>query len=83
MFGRERSIHRDERRWLLGLALVTACSWGRWLATGSPKVDENYPSEAAGTALLVVLVGGWVLLVLGWCGLLVRPPERPRRLAYS
>ncbi len=74
---------RDERRWLLGLLLVTACSWGRWLATGSPRVDQNYPSELAGTLIFAVLVVGWSFLVLGWRGLLNRPPENPRRLAYA
>jgi len=73
---------RDEWCWLAGLTVVTACSWGRWLATGSPKVDENYPSALAGTLLFVVLLAGYGLLVLGWRGLLERPPERPRRLAF-
>jgi hypothetical protein len=73
---------RDERRWLLGLGIVTACSWGRWLATGSPKVDENYPSELAGGLLFVGLVVGWALLVVGWRGLLAHPPMQPRRLAF-
>jgi hypothetical protein len=73
---------RDERRWLLGLGIVTACSWGRWLATGSPKVDENYPSELAGTLLFTGLLVGWALLVLGWRGLLAQPPMQPRRLAF-
>jgi hypothetical protein len=72
----------DERRWLLGLALITACSWGRWAATGSVKVDENYPSEVAGTALFLVLLAGWALLVAGWHGMLLRPPPAPRRLAF-
>ena len=48
-------LRRDERFWLLGLAIVTLCSWGRWLATGSLKVDESYPSEIKGTLLLLVL----------------------------
>jgi hypothetical protein len=72
----------DERRWLLGLGLVTACSWGRFLATGSPKVDENYPSELAGSLLLLLLLAGYGLLVLGWSGLVARPPQLPRRLAF-
>ncbi len=72
---------RDERRWLFGLALVTLASWGRWLATGSLKVDENYPGRAVGGLLFMMLLCGWALLVLGWHGLLARPPERPRRLA--
>jgi len=75
-------LRRDERRWILGLALVTACSWGRWLSTGSLKVDENYPSAAAGSLLFVALLVGYGLLVLGWGGLLERPPDRPRRLAF-
>jgi hypothetical protein len=75
--------HYDERRWLLGLGLVTACSWGRCLATGSPKVDENYPSELAGSLLLLLLIAGYGLLVLGWSGLLARPPGRPRRVAFT
>ena len=62
--------------------VVTACSWGRWLATGSPKVDENYPSELVGTLLFAGLLGGWALLVLGWRGLLAKPPMQPRRLAF-
>src|SRR5258708_39320097 len=73
----------DARRWLLGLAIVTACSWGRWAATGSLKVDENYPTEAVGTALFVALVAGWTLMVLGWRGILARPPASPRRLAFT
>jgi hypothetical protein len=73
----------DERRWLAGLTLLTVCSWGRWLATGSPKVDENYPSELAGTVLFIALLLGWGLLVLGWRGMLLRPPASPRRLAFT
>jgi hypothetical protein len=74
---------RDQRRWLVGLVLVTACSWGRWAATGSLKVDESYPSEAVGTALFVALLVGWTLMVLGWRGMLARPPSHPRRLAFG
>ena len=60
--------------------MVTLCSWARCVATGSPKVDENYPSEAVGTLLLVALSVGWALAVQGWGGFLTHPPERPRRL---
>jgi hypothetical protein len=73
---------RDERRWLLGLALVTAVSWGRWAATGSLKVDESYPTDSVGTVLFLGLLGGWALLVAGWRGMLLRPPAAPRRLAF-
>ena len=79
----EGTPRRDERRWLIGLTLVVACSWGRWLATGSLKVDENYPSPLAGALLFVVLLSGYGLLVTGWKGLLEHPPQRPRRLAYA
>jgi hypothetical protein len=79
----ERDPRSDQRRWLLGLVLVTAASWGRWVATGSLKVDESYPSEAVGTLLFVVLLAGWALLVLGWRGMLARPPRSPRRLAFA
>jgi hypothetical protein len=75
--------HRGESFWLLGLMAMTACSWGRWIATGSIKVDENYPAQLAGTLLFVGLLVGWTLLVLGWRLLLDRPPENPRRLAYG
>lgn len=81
--GDEPQDPRDARRWLLGLALVTAASWGRWAATGSLKVDESYPSEAVGTLLFGVLVAGWALLVLGWRGMLSRPPPDARRLAFT
>jgi hypothetical protein len=69
--------------WLLGLILVTGCSWGRWVATGSIKVDENYPSQLPGTLLFLGLVMGWALLVLGWHRLLEQPPEDPRLIAYG
>jgi hypothetical protein len=69
--------------WLLGLILVTGCSWGRWVATGSIKVDENYPSQLPGTVLFLGLVMGWALLILGWHRLLERPPEDPRLIAYA
>jgi len=73
----------NERRWLLGLLVVTGCSWGRWLATGSLKIDENFPSLPVGLLLFVALMGGLLLLVLGWRGFLERPPARPRRLAFA
>lgn len=73
---------RDADRWLLGLILVTACSWGRFFATGSTKVDENHPSFGAGTLLFIVLLAGWTLLVVGWRGMLLRPPAQQRTLAF-
>ena len=60
-----------------GSSIVTLCSWGRWAATGSLKVDESYPSQLAGTLLLAALAVGYGLLVLGWKGLLERPPDEP------
>ena len=72
-----------ERLWLSGLVVVTGCSWARLLLAGSLKVDESYPSAGAGTALFVVLLAGWALLVAGWRELLAHPPERPRRLAFG
>jgi hypothetical protein len=80
---RHARIGRSERKWVLGLLTVTACSWGRWLFTGKLKVDENYPSEILGTILFVGLLAGWSLLVVGWMGLLAEPPARPRRLAFA
>jgi hypothetical protein len=77
------ALRADERLWLLGLSIVMLCSLGRWLATGSLKVDESYPSETIGTLLLVALGCGYGLLVLGWKGLLERPLENPRRLAFT
>jgi hypothetical protein len=74
---------RDERRLLGGLAVVTACSWGRFLATGSLKVDESYPARVPGLALLAALVVGWALSIAGWRGLLASPPARPRRTAFA
>jgi hypothetical protein len=79
----KRDGNRSPHLWLSGLLLVTACSWGRWIATGSPRVDQNYPSELSGTLLFFALLVGWSLLVIGWRGLLNRPPENPRRLAYA
>ncbi|MGH7297139.1 MAG: hypothetical protein ACRELB_19530, partial [Polyangiaceae bacterium] len=78
-------VGQNERRWMGGLLLLTTCSWGRFLATGSPKVDQSYPSGAVGLALLGGLVVGWGLLVVGWRGFLVgpRPNGPPRRLAYA
>ena len=70
-------------RWLLGLALITLSSWGRWVATGSLRIDENYPESLAGSLLFAALLLGWALLVTAWVGLLERPPTRPRRLAYG
>lgn len=72
-------------RWIGGLALLTTCSWARYLATGSPKVDENYPTQLAGTLLFLGLVAGWTLMVLGWRGFLLgpRPAAPPRRLAFA
>src|SRR5215813_6385188 len=75
-------VQSDAARWLAGLVLVTLASWGRCLATGSPRVDGNYPTEGVGTLLLLVLATGWALAVVGWAGLLARPPGQPRRLIY-
>jgi hypothetical protein len=77
------SFRRDERCWLLGILVLSGCSWARWLATGSPKVDENYPSELAGVFLMLGVVVGWGLMVAGWRGLLLRPVANPRRLAFT
>ncbi len=55
-------LRSHEIRWLVGLGIVTLCSWARWFATGSTKIDQNYPSEAVGTLLLVALcdrAGDW------------------------
>jgi hypothetical protein len=73
---------RSERRLLAGLALVSACSWGRSFFTGSLKVDESYPGRTAGFALLAALIAGWALAVAGWRGILETPPENPRRTAF-
>jgi hypothetical protein len=74
-----------EACWLLGLAVMTGCSWIRYVVTGSPKVDENYPALVPGTCLLVGLALGWALLVFGWYGLLTRPvpTSTARRLAFA
>jgi hypothetical protein len=61
---------------------MTACSWGRFLATGSLKVDQSYPSRPVGFALLGALTLGWGLAVAGWRGVLANPPARPRRTAF-
>jgi hypothetical protein len=74
---------RSERRLLAGLGVLVASSWGRFLATGSLKVDESYPTREAGYALLAALVAGWALAVTGWRGLLDDPPRAPRRTAYA
>jgi hypothetical protein len=74
---------RDERRWLLGILVLSGCSWGRWWATGGLKVDESYPVEGAGTLLMVAVVAGWALMLIGWHGLLSRPVANPRRLAFT
>lgn len=73
---------RSERRFLTGLAVVTACSWGRFFATGSLKVDQSYPARAVGFALLGGLIAGWALAVAGWRTMLVAPPVKPRRTAF-
>jgi hypothetical protein len=52
------------------------------LATGSPKVDENYPAELPGTIIIFGLLIGWGLAVSGWTAFLQQPLMRPRRLAY-
>src|ERR1700733_305869 len=69
--------------WLAGLAVVTLCSWARWLGTGSLRIDENYPQERFGTWLFLVLLAGWAAAVWGWVGFLEQPPEQPRWLAYA
>jgi len=87
------SASRNERAYLGGVAALTACSWGRWLATGSLKVDENLPGPGAGTALFIVLVAGWALLLWGFRGILgdafdegraaTFPVAHLRRLAFA
>jgi hypothetical protein len=69
--------------WFAGLGVLTLCSWARWLATGSLRIDENYPSEGFGSLLFLALVSGWVLLVLAWVQFLKAPPAQPRRVAYG
>jgi hypothetical protein len=76
------AARKDERRWLFGLVVVTLCSWGRWLASGSLKIDESYPSGLVGALLLVTLVFGYGMVVLGWAGFLTNPIPNPRRLAF-
>src|SRR5580704_16280210 len=73
---------RNEGRLVAGLAVMTACSWGRFFDTGSLKVDESYPARPVGYVLLGALIVGWGLAVSGWHGMLARPPARPRRTAY-
>jgi hypothetical protein len=73
---------RSERRLLAGLAVVTACSWGRLFDTGSLKVDQSYPSQPVGLALFAALIAGWGLAVAGWHGVLADPPRHPRRTAF-
>jgi hypothetical protein len=73
----------DEGLWLLGLLVLTACSWVHFFATGSPKVDENYPTQAVGALLLCGVLLGWTLMVVGWHGLLRKPVANPRRLAFT
>jgi hypothetical protein len=75
-------LRRDERLWLAGAFILTVCSWGRWLATGSVKIDENPPPPAAGYLLFTGVVLGWSLMILGWRGMLTTPVPNPRRLAY-
>ncbi len=71
-------------RWFAGLAILTLCSWARWLGTGSLRIDENYPSEGFGSVLFLALVAGWALLVSAWVQFLAKtPPAEPRRLAYG
>jgi hypothetical protein len=77
------ALRADERLWLAGISIVALASWGRWLATGSLKVDESYPAELPGTLLLVALVAGYGLALFGWKGLLERPVQNPRRLAFA
>ena len=86
------ALAANDRAYLAGLALLTACSWGRWLATGSLKVDDNYPPAAIATLLLLLLVVGWTLLVGSFSGMLADafddrrvaalPAARVRRLAF-
>jgi hypothetical protein len=70
-------------RWLVGLCVVTACSWARALATGSLKVDENAPGAIVGSVLFLALLGGYWLMVSAWRHMLDSPPSDPRRLAYA
>jgi hypothetical protein len=77
------SARSSAARWLLGLAILAVSSWARWFATGSLRIDENYPAELPGSLIYGALMIGWSLVVWGWVGLLKRPPERPRQLAYA
>jgi hypothetical protein len=74
---------RHARRWIAGVVVVTACSWARYAATGSPKVDENAPSELVGSMLLVALLVGHGMMVTAWRSMLAHPPAHPRRLAFA
>jgi len=69
--------------WLLGLFVVTGCSWCRYVATGSPRVDGNYPPTLEGSLLLVAVAAGWGLMILAWRSFLARPPDQPQRLAFA
>ena len=86
------SASRKERGYLAGLALLTSCSWGRWLATGSLKVDQSYPASAIATSLFLALLVGWALLVWSFRSILADacdertaaalPTPRVQRLAF-
>ena len=67
---RQPFASHNDRAYLAGIALLTACSWGRWLATGSLKVDESYPSLGVATLLFLGLLLGWSLLVGSFHGIL-------------
>src|SRR5947209_538692 len=78
-----RSGRRNAWLWTLGLVVVVLVSWARCALTGSLRVDENYPSEFAGSVLFALLMIGYGLLVFAWRGFLLAPPVSPRRLAYG